>query len=350
MTNTEILRTFLWNINLYSYSPDEQAIYNELIVKARHFIGLDILMFRDGIHYEDVLELILYDISGQIQRCDWYAAHKNLMLFDEISRNKTVLGSMQFDRWFKAAEIYYRRGLLDKAISSTMEAEKYAVGHELKFKMLLQRGRIESSNKNRYEFSVNSLSAALYEAEQLGDAYLAHVYDELARMFGMRYVSLGMYFLRKAQVVSERLGDANLIVKNKLSKVNCYAILAMRYSQNETIFLSEAKKVLATVDYDSLPMIQNKMYYKELQGKIYHDVKPLIEACSYYQKVGSIDEVCQLCDAILVIGFNYNQVNQTLPYLELYRQMVIKRNRADKDFSLSYIKNVEEIINGTLGK
>lgn len=307
-------------------------------------------MLREDLQYEKVLVQILNDISGQLNRCDWQAVDKSFKLFDEIAKNKPVLSSLQFERWYYAAESYYRRGLLDKAISCTRQTEKYAVGHELKFKMLLQRGRIESSNKNRYEFSVNSLSAALYEAEQLGDAYVAHVYDGLAHMCGMQYASLGMYFLRKAQVVSERLGDANLIVENKLSRVNNYAILAMRCPQDEAMFLDEAKKVLATVDYDSLPMIQNKMYYKELQGRIYHDVKPLIEACAYYQKVDSIDEVCRLCDAIMEIGINYNQVIQAVPYVELYRQMLIKRNRKDKDLSLDYIKKAEEIINGILGK
>ena len=307
-------------------------------------------MRREDLQYEKVLVQILNDISGQLNRCDWQAVDKSFKLFDEIAKNKPVLSSLQFERWYYAAESYYRRGLLDKAISCTRQTEKYAVGHELKFKMLLQRGRIESSNKNRYEFSVNSLSAALYEAEQLGDAYVAHVYDGLARMCGMQYASLGMYFLRKAQVVSERLGDANLIVGNKLSRVNNYAILAMRCPQDEAMFLDEAKKVLATVDYDSLPMIQNKMYYKELQGRIYHDVKPLIEACAYYQKVDSIDEVCRHCDAIMEIGINYNQVIQAVPYVELYRQMVIKRNRKDKDLSLDYIKKAEKIINGILGK
>ena len=307
-------------------------------------------MLREDLQYEKVLVQILIDISGQLNRCDWHAVDKNFKLFDEIAKNKPVLSSLQFERWYYAAESYYRRGLLDKAISCTRQTEKYAVGHELKFKMLLQRGRIESSNKNRYEFSVNSLSAALYEAEQLGDAYVAHVYDGLARMCGMQYASLGMYFLRKAQVVSERLGDANLIVGNKLSRVNSYAILAMRCPQDEAMFLDEAKKVLATVDYDSLPMIQHKMYYKEMQGRIYHDVKPLIEACTYYQKVDSIDEICRLCDAILEIGANYNQVIQTLPYVKLYRQMVIRRNRKDKELILDHIKEAEEIINGILGK
>ena len=307
-------------------------------------------MLREDLQYEKVLVQILIDISGQLNRCDWHAVDKNFKLFDEIAKNKPVLSSLQFERWYYAAESYYRRGLLDKAISCTRQTEKYAVGHELKFKMLLQRGRIESSNKNRYEFSVNSLSAALYEAEQLGDAYVAHVYDGLAHMCGMQYASLGMYFLRKAQVVSERLGDANLIVGNKLSRVNNYAILAMRCPQDEAMFLDEAKKVLATVDYDSLPMIQHKMYYKEMQGRIYHDVKPLIEACTYYQKVDSIDEICRLCDAILEIGANYNQVIQTLPYVKLYRQMVIRRNRKDKELILDHIKEAEEIINGILGK
>lgn len=306
-------------------------------------------MLREDLQYEKVLVQILNDVTGKLNRCGWHAADKNFKLFDEIAKNKPVLSSLLFERWYLAAESYYRRGLLDKAISCTRQTEKYAVGHGQKFKMLLQRGRIESSNKNRYEFSVNSLSAALYEAEQLGDAYVAHVYNGLARMCGMQYASLGMYFLRKAQVVSERLGDANLIVENKLSRVNSYAILAMRYPQDETLFLNEAKKVLATVDYDSLPMIQNKMYYKELQGRIYHDVDPLIEACAYYQKVDSIDEVCRLCDAILEIGANYNQVIQILPYVKLYRQMVIRRNRKDKKLILDHIKEAEEIIYGKLG-
>lgn len=349
MTNTEILRTFLWNINLYSYSPDEQSIHDDLVAKARKYIGLDIFMLREDLRYEDVLVLILNDISGQLNRCDWQSVDKNFRLFDEIAKNKPVLSSLQFKRWYYAAESFYRRGLLDKAISCTRQTEKYAVGHEQKFQMLLQRGRIESSNKNRYEFSVNSLSAALYEAEQLGEAYVAQAYNELAHMFGLRYAALGIYFLRKAQVVSERLGDANLLVRNKLSRVNSYAILAMRYPQDETLFLNEAKKVLATVDYDSLPMIQSKMYYKELQGRIYHDVEPLIEACAYYQKVDSIDEICRLCDAILEIGANYNQVIQTFPYVKLYRQMVIRRNRKDKELILDLIKEAEEIIYGKLG-
>lgn len=349
MTTTEILRTFLWNIKLYSYSPDEQSIHDDLVAKARKYIGLDIFMLRGDLQYEDVLVLILNDISGQLNRCDWQFVDKNFRLFDEIAKNKLVLSSLLFERWYLAAEFYYRRGLLDKAISCTVEAEKYAVGHEKKFRMLLQRGRIESSNKNRYEFSVNSLSAALYEAEQLGEAYVAQAYNGLAHMFGLRYAALGIYFLRKEQVVSERLSGANLLVGNKLSRVNCYAILAMRYPQDETIFLDEAKKVLAKVDYDSLPIIQNKMYYKELQGKIYHDVKPLIEACAYYQKVDSIDEVCRLCDAILEIGINYYQEIQALPYVELYRQMEIMRNREDKKIILEHIKEAEEIIYGKLG-
>lgn len=306
-------------------------------------------MLREDLQYVKVLVQILNDISGQLNRCDWHAADKNFKLFDEIAKNKPVLSSLQFERWYYAAESFYRRGLLDKAISCTRQTEKYAVGHEQKFQMLLQRGRIESSNKNRYEFSVNSLSAALYEAEQLGKAYVAQAYNELAHMFGLRYAALGIYFLRKAQVISERLSDANLLVRNKLSRVNCYAILAMRYPQDETIFLDEAKKVLATVDYDSLPMIQHKMYYKELQGRIYHDVEPLIEACTYYQKVDSIDEVCRLCDAIMEIGANYNQVILTLPYVKLYRQMVIRRNRKDKELILAHIKEAEEIIYGKLG-
>lgn len=77
MTNDEILKAFLWHISLYAHSPGDQAIHDELVDNARKFIGLDIRMIREGLQFEDVLVLILYDINGQINRCDWYAADKN---------------------------------------------------------------------------------------------------------------------------------------------------------------------------------------------------------------------------------------------------------------------------------
>lgn len=147
MTNDEILKAYLWHIRLYAHLSSEQDIHDELVDKARKFIGLDIRMIREGLEHEDVLMLILFDINGQINRCDWYAADKNFRLFDQIAFNKRVLGSLLFDRWYKASEAYHRRGLLDKAISCTIQAEKYATGHEMKYIILMQRGEIESSMK-----------------------------------------------------------------------------------------------------------------------------------------------------------------------------------------------------------
>lgn len=348
MTNDEILKAFLWHISLYAHSPGDQAIHDELVDNARKFIGLDIRMIREGLQFEDVLVLILYDINGQINRCDWYAADKNFKLFDQIASNKRVLGSLLFDRWYKASEAYHRRGLLDKAISCTIQAEKYATGHEMKYIILMQRGEIESSMKNRYEFSVNSLSAALYEAEQLGDIYVARVYDKLAHMCSLRYAALGMYYLRKAQVIAKRLGDDSIVLENKMARINSYSVLAMRHPQDEKLFLDEAKCILATIDYEKLPMLQNKMYYKELQGKIYFDVEPLIEACGFYESVNSIDEICRMCDAIIEIGVNHNQAAKAKPYTDLYRRIVIKRNKKDVSLELNHINQEEEIINGIL--
>ncbi len=264
--------------------------------------------------------------------------------------NKRENDTILFNRWYEASETYRRRGFLEQAIACTWKAEQFAYDHYSKFKILLQRGEIESSNKNRYEFSVNSLSAALYEAEQLGCAYVAKVYNKLAHMCSMRYASLGLYYLRKAQVISERLGDEHLLLENKLSRVNSYAILAMRHPYDEQMFLNEAKRVLATVDYEKLPSLQNKMYYKELLGRINHDVTPLIEACTFYESVDAMDEVCRMCDAIIETGINYQQTDKVLPYIDLYRRMVIKRNRKDVKMVLSCIKQAEEIINGILAR
>lgn len=350
MTNEEILRAYLWHIGLYAHSPSDQAIHDELVGNARRFVGLDIRVIREGLQIEDILVLILYDINGQIYRCDWYAADKNFGLFDQIASNKRVMGSLLFDRWYKASVVYYRRGLFDKAISCTLQAEQYAVGHKMKLTILMQRGEIECSMKNRYEFSVNSLSAALYEAEQLGDIYVVRVYDRLAHMCSLRYAALGMYYLRKAQVIAERLGDTTIILENKMARVNSYSVLTMRHPQDEKLFLDEAKSILATIDYEKLPMLQNKMYYKELQGKIYFDVDPLIEACNFYESVNSIDEVCRMCDAIIEIGVNHNQALKAKPYIDLYRRMVIKRNRNDVSLVLNHINQAEEIINGILAR
>ncbi len=350
MTNDEILKAYLWHISLYAHLPSEQDIHDELVSKARKFIGLDIRMLRDGLQCGDILTLILYDINGEINRCDWYAVDKDFKLFDEIAQNQRVLCSLLFDRWYKASEAYHRRGLLEKAVSCTVQAEQYATDHYMKFCILMQRGEIESFMHNRYEFSVNSLSEALYEAEQLGDIYVAQVYNRLAHMCSLRYAALGMYYLRKAQVICERLDDANEILENKMAMVNGYSVLAMRHPQDEKLFLDEAKSILETIDYEKLPVLQNKMYYKELQGKIYFDVDPLIEACNFYERVNSIDEVCRMCDAIIEIGVNHNQASKAKPYIDLYRKMTIKRNRKDLPVVLNHIKQAEEIINGILAR
>lgn len=98
MTNDEILKAYLWHISLYAHLSSEQDIHDELVDNARKFIGLDIRMIREGLEPEDVLMLILFDINGQINRCDWYAADKNFRLFDQIASKKRVLGSLLFDR------------------------------------------------------------------------------------------------------------------------------------------------------------------------------------------------------------------------------------------------------------
>lgn len=95
-------------------------------------------------------------------------------------------------------------------------------------------------------------------------------------------------------------------------------------------------------------MLQNKMYYKELQGKIYFDVEPLIEACRFYERVNSIDEICRMCDAIIEIGVNHNHAAKAKPYVDLYRRIVIKRNKKDVSLELNHINQAEEIINGIL--
>lgn len=171
-----------------------------------------------------------------------------------------------------------------------------------------------------YEFSVNSLSSALYEAEQLGETYVIDVYNRLAHMFSMRYASLGMSFLRKAQALCERLGDEKLLLENRMARVNSYYGLSLRHPQDEKMFLDEAQQVLNLVDYDSLPLPQNKMYYKELLGKITHNVDPIIEACKFYQGVDALDEICRCSDSILVTGINYEQAAKALPYVEIYRK------------------------------
>lgn len=91
MTNTEILQAYLWNISLYSHKPEDQTVHNELIRQARKYIGLDIPNIRESIHYQDILELILMDVHGRFNTCDWYGAEKNLQLFDRIASGKMVL-------------------------------------------------------------------------------------------------------------------------------------------------------------------------------------------------------------------------------------------------------------------
>lgn len=59
-------------------------------------------MLREDLQYGDVIVLILNDISGQLNRCDWQSVDKNFRLFDKIAKNKPVLSSLQFERWYYA--------------------------------------------------------------------------------------------------------------------------------------------------------------------------------------------------------------------------------------------------------
>lgn len=350
MTNTEILQCFLLHISLHSHKIEDMPVQENLIAQARGYIGLDIKHLRDGINNDDVLNLILLDIERQINKCDWNGVEKNFILFDRMAIGKKVRNGLRFDRWYFASIAYHRRGFLAKALKATEYAECYAQGHFPRYKLLLLRGNIECDNLKRYEFAVNSLSSALYEAEQIGDLYVAKVYHQLARMCSVRYAALGMSFLRKAQALCERIGDKDMLTENKMARVNSYYVLSLSYPKDEKIFLDEAKHVLESVDYDSLPLLQNKMYYKELLGDITHDVVPIIEACKFYIKIDSVDEICRLCDSILEKGINYQQAAKALPYIDLYRKTAIRRNDKNLELELKHIQEMEGIIYGILGK
>lgn len=47
-------------------------------------------MLREDLQYGDVIVLILNDISGQLNRCDWQSVDKNFRLFDKIAKNTSV--------------------------------------------------------------------------------------------------------------------------------------------------------------------------------------------------------------------------------------------------------------------
>lgn len=129
MTNTEILQAYLWNISLYSHKPEDQTVHNELTRQARKYIGLDIPNIRESIHYQDVLELILMDVHGRFNACDWYGVEKNLRLFDRIASGKKVMGisflidgilllipiSVE-DCWIEPWKRLFKRSLMPKGI------------------------------------------------------------------------------------------------------------------------------------------------------------------------------------------------------------------------------------------
>ena len=55
-----------------------------------------------------------------------------------------------------------------------------------------------------------------------------------------------------------------------------------------------------------------------------------------------------MCDAIIEIGVNHNHAAKAKPYVDLYRRIVIKRNKKDVSLELNHINQAEEIINGIL--
>jgi hypothetical protein len=92
------------------------------------------------------------------------------------------------------------------------------------------------------------------------------------------------------------------------------------YDKKCEIYLEEAKRVISFVKIDDSTQSSTKAFYNMYYGQIYADIDKLKEALSFYEAVGSIDNIIKACDHILVAAVRNNDNKEGLDIIPKYLQ------------------------------
>lgn len=178
------------------------------------------------------------------------------------------------------AELEFTTANYPQALSLIESAMQYDCPLEMKFELLLLKGKVEHEIIG-IPFKVNAFSEALGVAEALGDQILiAKVYSELYTMFYSRYPGLGVYFARKAEVIYADNKDYHNLVKSRLYVA--FTLQSIFDRTEEECFKKEADKIINSIKEDTLVLPSEIAFYNRIKGFVLKDEISIEKALDYY--------------------------------------------------------------------
>lgn len=324
----------------------------ELINFVYAITGLSINMPRYGIPIEDYCAIIVTHISCLMNVNKLYDVEKDFKKFEGFSRFGKIPLSLAFKFQENKSEYYYRRGFYRQAMSEVNWMEKIASIDDFRFRMLIQKAKIENANRNVFSpFSINCISEALGVAEKMNDPYaIALSYNELAAMFTIHYPSLSFTFAKKAELTYLRNGMIRDAYDQRVPIANALIINFMKDPTHNQNFREDARKELALVDRSKLFQEQHKADYDYVYGMAYDDIDSLQRAAAFYKNMGSYGSYCQVLDRIICLRVDRKEYRQADKEIGAYLEAARKTHEKDYNQVVSYFTSLRNAINEQLGE
>lgn len=225
-----------------------------------------------------------------------------------------------------------RSGHLDAAIDTISETLESYPTISCRGELLLLKA--EYVNDRDYpKIDISIASEALGEAEKKDDqALVAQAYSLIASILCMAYPALGIYFIRKAEIIFYDI-DKKQYIQSLLDR-SLYSFIAYLYYPKNNILLDEAKKLLKQVEphLNEVPFI--KPFYLQRKGIIEHDIEALKASLEIFLNVKAYREVIRIYNFIVGYYIDNRDRQTACQYLEKWLKVCYK---------VKYFKNIKYI-------
>lgn len=268
-----------------------------------------------------------------INRC---AVYMNASRFDVCRKLLDKLYTLKLDdekRYICLdldVELNHRAGNPQKALELVLEAEKLCDTPSKKVMMLIHKGFLETELTGVF-FNVNSFSDALRVAEESGDQFLiARVYTEMNGMFYSRYPGIGIYFLRKAEVIYRKVGE-----RHHLTQVWMYLAFSLATVYDRTpvkeneCFRQEAERIVYSITEEQLVMPSDFAFYNRVKGFVLKDEDFIEKALDYYLSINAVQEVARTVDMYMSVSLNNRHNEKALAKMPIYKDYVCAKHGAE---------------------
>lgn len=272
-------------------------------------------------------------------------AEQSIRNFERISNNTIIPNDLILEHLDCKIELFLRRGNYKGAEKVVIEALNYVTTDEERCKFLINAGKVDNEDRLRDEFRINKLSDALFLAEKIGDMKLqAEVYQHLSGMFKTRYMYLAINFIRKAEVIYEKLGDRGNMDLCRLNRCAMYYSIGTENNGLIAELKDETIRILNEVDISRIPSPHASLFYAYLVACMKSDLHKLIWVCREYQRMGVHEEVCRTADRILEISYSKGMYDVTRKYIDIFLDANKKTNKKTKINAMEHVLGLKKML------